>query len=55
MISQLNYQTFLFQIVQFSMSHLFSPYLNIKQLYLIHRYEGISCYDTEPELTSERW
>ena len=34
---QLNAQTFLFQTIQFSRSHLFALNLNVKQLYLTHR------------------
>ena len=35
--TQVNYQTILFQIIQFSISHLFALSLNAEQLYLTHR------------------
>ena len=35
--TKLSDETFLFQTVHFSMSHLFSGSLNIKQFYLTHR------------------
>ena len=35
--TQLNGQTVLFQIIQFSISHLFALSLNVKQFYFIHR------------------
>ena len=34
---QLNDQTILFQIIQFSINHLFAQSLNVKQFYLTHR------------------
>ena len=35
--TQLNDQTVLFQMIQFSISHLFVLSLNVKQFYLTHR------------------
>ena len=42
--TRLNYLTVLFLTIQFSISHLFALSLNVKQYYLIHRYDFIRCY-----------
>ena len=52
---QLNDQKFVFQEVQFSISHLLAFSLNVKQFYLTNRYDTIKCYLSGPECTQERW
>ena len=53
--TQLNVKTVLFQTIQFSLSHLFAPCLNVKWFYLIHRQDPIRYYYSGPEWTWERW
>ena len=53
--THLNDQTLLFQIIQFSISHLFGHNLNVKQFYLTHRSDPIRCYHSWPEWTWEQW
>ena len=53
--TQLNDQTVLLEIIQFSMSHLFVLSLNIKQFYLTHRYDPIKWYHSGLEWTWEQW
>ena len=55
LFTQLNDQTVLFQIIQFSLSHLFTLCLNVKHFYLTHRYDPFRCCHYEPEWTWERW
>ena len=45
----LNDLTVLFQIIQFSISHLFALFLKVKQFYLTHRQDPIRCYHLGPE------
>ena len=52
---QLNDQTVLFQTIQFSISHLFTYSLNVKQFYLTNRFDPIRCYHSGPEWTWEHW
>ena len=51
LFTQLNGETVLFQIIQFSISHFF----NVKQFYLNHRLDPFSSYFSRPEWTWERW
>ena len=44
----LNDQTVLFQKSQFNISHSFAINLNLKQVYLIHRYDPIRCCTPSP-------
>ena len=51
---QLNDQTAIFQIIQFSMSNLFALSLNVKQFYLKNRLNPIRCYHSRSESSRER-
>ena len=51
--TQLNDQTVLFQIIRFSISHLFAYSLNIKHFYLTHWLDHIRWYHSGPEWTWE--
>ena len=53
--TQLSDQTVLFTTDQFSISHLFALSLNVKQLYLTHRWDPIRCYHSGPEWIWEWW
>ena len=53
--TQLNYQTVLFQAIQFSISHLFSLSLIVKQFYLTKEWDSIRCYHCVSRWTWERW
>ena len=44
-----------FLTIQFSMSHLYTLSLNVKQFYLTHRSDPIKCYHFGSEWTWERW
>ena len=53
--TQLNDQTVLLQIIQFSISHLFAHSLNVKQFFLILWLDPIRRYHTESDWTREWW
>ena len=46
--TQLNDQTVLFLIIQFSISHMFVFILNVKRFYFTHSYDPIRCYKRGP-------
>ena len=52
--TRLNDQTILLLTIQFSISHLFALILNVKQLFLTHRYDLIRCYHSRLEWTREQ-
>ena len=52
--TQLNDQIVLFLIIHFSISLFFVLSLNVKQLYLTHRYDSLSCYHSGPEWTRKQ-
>ena len=47
--AQLNKLTVLFKTIQLIMSYLFARNLNVKQFYLTHRWDPISCYHSRSE------
>ena len=52
---QLNDQTVLFLTIQFSINHLFALNVNVKQFYLTHWLEPVSCYHSRPAWTWKWW
>ena len=52
--TQLN-ETVLFLIIQFSVCHFFALSLNVKLIYLTHRYDSIRRYQSGSEWNWERW